>query len=840
MSANGEWIRFISALEKKGISFTQVQYATDRVQVIRAAAITDALSIAVVETEWQRRVPRDGSGISAPADDTTSIGAGATMLNPPSQLSPAGPSTLSSPAVHFDVSAQLPSLRDPNQIKYLPEELQDVVLAKEVLAAAVGLGGSFLVFTTAKEAGAGAAPYGGSGFRISPHVPPAMRSLCETVLPVADAFVVLRQMEEAEYRSRSLVLMALGEVVSEITTSYAHQISRLHAWSETRPMPLMGVVSEVLRVGHHVVRLRQVLPMDAMEAALRETPPLSSSSASVGTHGVVGPRVLNHLCDQVTKYSGSREDHELLLLLLRRSLVPYLHMLYQWMHAGVLEDPYGEFFISEVYRPARPAPTAASNIHQRHVGHLFLGSLTPSSIAAGGGVDGGGGPTRIAGTSSATAQQDVVAFERRFSLNKAMLPTFLQSPSRIAKMIFFAGKYCCLLREYGVDLPAFHSALPFSGSTDGGGPNDTSDAAASTNWSGVDQLHRQVQESFETASGAVIQLLFGPSVDLLGHLTSLKLFFLQERGDWVMDFLESAESMLADSSERIKAHSLQVILQASIARSSGASDPYHDLIGCSFAEATLEEWLLDQQQRSGQGSGNAPATSERQSRRSVGEADMRQSMEMLQLEADLQWPLTLVLDAKVIQRLNIIFRLLLRIKRCERLLCHLWRVNEVLAEFSSAYVIKHQLAQFLRQLQFYASHFVLEPLWSRLVGRIGQADSVFSISQALTDFFDGVETGLVLSSPQRFRSLARILELTERFCEIGLHTSTATMPLIEATMHSVEDQFLHSLSELASPVGADYPQLVPLLTWIDFSRFYDENNVYHVQHGSGVLGKGSM
>ncbi|AIO02582.1 gamma-tubulin complex subunit, putative [Leishmania panamensis] len=870
MGSRPDWIRFLASLEKRGVRFDQVQYATDRQEVIRATGITDALSIAVVETEWQRRCSHGGDAADAmnldrqgfSASNPTGARTLAPLLSPPAPRE-GGSTTLSRASNGGGID--LPALHDVSQLAKLPEELQDTVLATEVLAAAVGLGGMFLQHTPASP-GTSNGINTKDGFHISPLVPASMRSLCETVLPIADAFVALRCIEKAEYTSRSLVLMALGEVVSEINTSYAYQVSRLQLWSEGRPMPLMGVVSEILRVGHHVVRLRQVLPMDLISTALADvaTAAPSSSTFASPTTGLVGPRILNHLYDQVNKYSGSSEDHELLMLLLRRSLVPYLRMLQRWMHSGVLDDPYGEFFISETHHPARPAPTAASHQQLRHTGQLFLNALASTTPGTGrdGELGAGGSSTAFQGRFGphrrAAAQQDVVAFDRRFSLNKSLVPVFLSTPSRIAKMVFFAGKYCCLLREYGAALPAFRVASLPGGAA--GSTLSTANAAAAAatcgadglgeaflTWSGADQLQRQVQESFEIASGAVIQLLFSSSVDLLGHLKSLKLYFLQERGDWVVDFLDSADSLLAEYPDRVKQYSMQVLLQAAVARSC-ASDPYHDLIGCSFANCTLEELLQEQnrQRDSGRDATTAgvsdSATATLPFRRNMdgggGEVEARRSLELLQLETDLQWPLTLVLDSKVTHRLNVIFRLLIWVKTCERRLCELWYTNEILGEFSAAYGLKHQFVQFLRQFQFYAAHFVLEPLWSRLIARIGQADSVFTISQALTEFFDGVETGLVLSSTQRFRSLAHILELTERFCAVGMHSSTATMPLIDATLHSVEDQFLSALSELASPIGPDYPQLVPLLTWIDFSRFYDQNNVYHVQHGAASSAAG--
>lgn len=835
-SMNKEWGSFLAALEAKGITFQQIQFASDRRTVIRATGFTDPLTTAVVETEWERQLgasasPREGN------DEGLSGGPVITYLG----RGEAG-------------GTAFPPLDDFKLLSSLPEEVQDVVVSNEVLAAALGFGGGLIMHqasppphsTSTSTSGSGSV----EGFVVSSHMPLPMRSLCQTVLPVADAFVAVRKVEESEYLGHSLVGMALGEIVSEIVTSYAHQITKLQRWCQTKTMPLMGVVSEILRVGHHMVRLRQVLPMDLLQqgaGAAGGEEGFASASPSSSGGGFRGPRILNHLTEQAERCAGSREDSELVQLLLRRTLVPYLKMLHRWMHEGVLADPFGEFFITEAYEPVRPAPTALTNSRRINAGRLF----PELSLAAGG--DYGGLLRRVTATSAASfggsladsrtlpsgltreqqqaqQQQDVLNFERRFSLNKLMVPTILEKPSRMAKMVFLAGKYCCLLREYNDIRPAFGDA-----------------AEGMLVWAGVDALHRRVQESFDVANQAVIQLLFSSPVDLLGHLQSLKNFFLHEKGDWVADFLDSSEELLRTAGpDRIRAHPLRVLLQAAVARSCGASDPYHASVGCSFTDVSLAQQLA---RRANEGSSggvggasvtggpgsSSPALSA-YSRMSGGGAagtrgEAKHYLEMLQLDVDLQWPITLVLDASTIQRFNNIFRLLTWVKVCERRLGYLWYTNEVLASFSEAYQIKHQLTHFLRQFQFYSGHFVLEPLWSRLLSKISQAESVFAISNALRDFFEHAETGLVLSSPLRFRSLSSILTLSMRFCEVGMLSSTATMPLIEATLQSMQEELLRSLSELASPIGEDYPQLVPLLTWMDFSGFYEGNDVYHVQRG---------
>lgn len=895
------WIRFLSSLELKGLTFDDVQLASDRLAVIHAAGITDPLTVAIVETEWQRRAGGGGgsnssanvSGIASPSTTVlpTPRGLGAPGISGANNGILSGLSSGSSIGVGglggIGLTGHLFQLKDPSELKQLPEELQDVILTREVLNAVLGLGGDFIRRSTHPVGSSGSV----AGFDLSPAVPQPMRGICETILPVADAFVALRQVEDAEYLGKSLVAMALGEVVSEICTAYALEISKLQQWSRDDPygrvMPLMRVVSDITRIGHHLVRLRQVLPVELVNFAGAAADPMLCSSEAFLSAGqrafLSGSRLLNHLSEQLERCGGSKEESDVLHLLLRRAMVPYLKMLQRWMHEGMLEDPFGEFFITENSSPSGRGYSSASSsaplfsssyysggVSQQQRSSKEISQIFPEVSAAhehyGGyrhNYSSGGAYGASHGGGGILSHQEATAFERRFSMNKLLMPSFLEKPSRIAKMIFFTGKYCCLLRECHVELPDFSSTTTQvygAGSRADGSGSPSSNVVFSQIglesqptfvWRDVEDMHQKIQRSFELASQAVIRLLFSPKVDLLGHLTSLKIFYLHSQGDWITDFLDSADDLLSKSRDKVKGYSLRVLLQASIARCCSAHDPYHDIIGCSFSDSTLEQHLQRWRKTAESGS-NPPTTistaaspttsatgtsyedpSAGDGRLSAGtKVEIHRCIELLQLEADLKWPLTLILDPTVMARFNSIFRLLTWIKVCERSLCSLWSTNEVLASFPAAYGIKHHFIQFLRQFQFFAAHFVLEPLWARLMSRLGPSDSLFAISQAINDFFTEVESGLTLSSPTRFKSLRSVLSLVSRFCEIGRHSSAATLPLIEATLHSVQDQYLTALSELASAVGPDYSQLIPLLTCIDFNGFYDRHNVYHVQSGA--------
>lgn len=1000
------------------------------------------------------------------------------------QALPAVPgAVLSSTLSSSSASSFPPLLTSPQELASLPDELQDVVLTREVLQAAMGIGGMFMCVSSSSSSSspmthmrpppppppppASTAPLGTSAstsfpqFTISSVVPDSLRSICEMTLPIADAFLALERVLQVECVGRSLVGMALGEVVSEICTAYALEVAKLEQWSRVDPagrrMPLLRVVSELQRLGYPIVRLRQVLPVEVLHFSAGEEEAVGApwfsghrmegvAGSSEGGGGgyptmtsrglffsspspsstlpasrqsstyLCGPRLLNHLGDQLQRCGGSKEDSRVLQLLLHRAMVPYLRMLRRWMHEGVIEDPFGEFFVmdnaavgaggsgsggrsfpygsSSSYSPyyasggglsmsaaagiragGVPPPASSSSSasslllrstpQNKYISEVFPDVNGSEGGSSGGGVEvggayastgrfasssyrGGGRPGMTLGETGGygggtygytnsgggrtLSSHEAAAFERRFHMNTLLMPSFLETPHRrrrIAKMIFFTGKYCCILRECQEPLPDFRKAL-FPGEQSetplrwpdgeegrrhdtttttrgGGGSLEAAGEDSSSSfflWENMEDLHRMIQRSFEIASQTVVRLLFSPRVDLLGHLENIKIFFLHSQGDWVTDFLDSAEELLCQSSDKVKAYSLRVLLQASIARSCCAHQPYHDRIRCCFSDCSLEQQVLrcrgedpmtratrreggddndkgrpphrdddgeaaEEEEEEGKGPSNTTRGADRSaslhsfysmsSGGSGGEVSRMGSlsntegaealrggggrlsggvklatdrcMELLELDVDLKWPITLVLEANVMARFNSIFRLLTWMKVCERKLCTLWTHNSVLASFPAAYGLKHQLIQFLRQFQFFAAHFVLEPLWSRLVSQLvsGAADSLFSITQALHVFFTDVEQRLTISCPSRFKSLRGVLTLVSKFCDVGKYSSAATMPLIESTLMTIQDQFLTGLSELAAAVGPDYAQLVPLLTFIDFNGFYDRHHVYHVQ-----------
>lgn len=413
--------------------------------------------------------------------------------------------------------------------------------------------------------------------------------------------------------------------------------------------------------------------------------------------------------------------------------------------------------------------------------------------------------------SAADAEDPGAAFHYRFKFIKELVPGFINK-DRMARLAFVAGQYCCLLRECTGSLPAIAAYTEHEPLV----------------WTDADDLQAIVQKYYDSACSAVIALLFNPENDLLGRLNSLKRYYLHAKGDWLGDFFESADEALSKSPSHVKIHSLRVLLQSAIAKSSGQSDPYHAAISCSFSENTLDKHILlvngqevDERDES-QGGAKLAAV----------KAETRRCIELLQLDVLYQWPLTIIITPLIVGHFNCIFRLLSWIKASERSLHASWGQRGDMLPIAMS--LKQQMLQFLRQFQFYASHFVLDRLWGGMMEKLAKADSVYFISQTIHQFFITANQELALSSSTRFRSLCRVLDLTHQFSLLGQQQHLVRPSQLRDSVSRVGENFWSSLTELATPRGADYPHLVPLLTWIDFSRFYEERNIYRVMHSASA------
>lgn len=291
---------------------------------------------------------------------------------------------------------------------------------------------------------------------------------------------------------------------------------------------------------------------------------------------------------------------------------------------------------------------------------------------------------------------------------------------------------------------------------------------------------------------------------------------------------------------------INTALQSAIAKTNARSDKYHQHVSCGFSDKTLAQYIDSLVQSEAEG---RPSVAHRQSAFKI---DTKRCVELLQLELDYAWPITLVINPLFLGKMNCIFRLLLWCKVLERGLNRTWftrnsqtvhaAADQAAADqaYKKMLSVRHQMLQFLRQFQFYAFNFVLEPQWRRMQEKVAAVNSVSDIMSATSTFFQETFAGLVLSNKHGFLCLVKLFDGIQVFVD----RMRDLMPLAGSAKEShlmmrFETEFLRGLSDLANPETPEYSALMPLLTWVDFSRFYERQDVYCVLHSSAVSDSGA-
>lgn len=806
------WVAFESALTSRGLSFSHVAQATDTRAVIQAAGFTDAIDIAVIETVWASKRAASAVGGASP-------GAAAPYASSPPPNHRGGHAADATAAVSIGTFA-VPLVASSSYAS-MPNELADTVIADECFHAMLGFSGAFITLRVGQVGG------GHSLVRLqfAQEVPVAIRNAIDPVVgPIASALLSLQASALAECGWRSVVNMAVGEVLREICCTYKRDLKLLAENLAGRHKPLSLVLSQGMQLAYPVLRLAQVFEGD--------------SDPAKGKY--LGAKMLDHLYEQYTRSMGSQEDVDLLGLVLRRAAAPYLEMLRKWVLFGQLCDPHGEFFVREA-----------------DINHT--GTDDPR-----------------------------IRWEQRFQKKKSEVPAFLRKEN-LDVVVLTSGKLCLTLRECGAVVPGDQtsdaSALAASAvpSAQQHAPYLSASTTSSWIWTDATELITSIHRAHEAASQAMQHVLVG-RFHLIERLVGLKHYFLHDRGDWLSGFLDAAGELLHRAPSQVKAYTLNLILQAEVAKACVKEDPFHADVGCSLSETTLLAVAASAQTASE--IAIAAVGSTRSSGRlslPVGTStDARRAVDHVQLTYSCPWPLPIVIHPLFISQLNIIFRLLLRLKITERSL-HLtlrksnyesmfYAKNGVLipifqrvpALIAKTAMLRHLLLQFVTQFQFHAMHAVIEPHWAAFIGTVTSSYSLRDISDAKAKFIEAVFQGLAVSNKNRIRCLALIIDLALKFCVVchrqrqlfenmaaAANNNTASSfqkaaapPPPAATAAAdwdakvtqtddavthIQADFLRLLGDLARPEDKDYSAFLPFLVTLDFNGFYEKSGVYRVR-----------
>ncbi|KAI5678901.1 hypothetical protein M9H77_09851 [Catharanthus roseus] len=261
--------------------------------------------------------------------------------------------------------------------------IQELIVIDDLLSALVGIEGRYISIkmVQGKE--------DSISFQVDPSMDLTLQDSAKRVFPLCESYLLINQFVESRSQFKTgLVNHAFAAALRALLLDYQAMVAQLEHQFRLGRLSVQGLWFYCQPM------------MGTMQA-------LSTVVKKVSAHNFVGSAVLNLLQSQAKAMAGDHVVRSLLEKMTQCANTAYLRILERWVYEGVIDDPYGEFFIAENK------------------------SLQKESL---------------------TQDYDAKYWQQRYSL-KDDIPSFL---ANAAETILTTGKYLNVMRECGhnIQVPA--------------------------------------------------------------------------------------------------------------------------------------------------------------------------------------------------------------------------------------------------------------------------------------------------------------------------------------------------------------------------------------------------
>lgn len=487
-----------------------------------------------------------------------------------------------------------------------------------------------------------------------------------------------------------------------------------------------------------------------------------------------GGCLLNALRElKMRMFVGDSQAQGILQHLLDRSSVPYMEILSAWLERGILADPCKEFMI------------------QRSDQATFESSYNGDS------------------------------WEGLFIIVAENVLDGVLSPPTLRDKVLATGKYLNAVHFCETGAFVGHSA-----------PVDEQTCTENFVYN-MDQvsLALSVDRLYQSASKDLLRRILC-DYNLQGTLRTMKNYFLLDQGDFLLNFLDDAETELSkDSSEvsrgRIQ-HWFNMALQAMENTAEDSSsistmfDPLHalqplsaSLIRCDFAANSLIAELDALHSLSGGVEKVEPKTPSKYPYGTVN--GLTGTMTFMLGFRVVEFPSCLFISERNLLKYQQLFRHLFFAKNVERRLVGIWSDHQTMKVLQDlhgplrrTYCLRQKMLHFMQNLMYYMMLEVIEPNWRELMKKIGEqhqraidigntsaSHTVDSLIDLHNSFLDQSSEQCLLSNRAVVQSLTKLMSTCLLFSEQMDRFMNATK--IVSSLHSTPHKPVISSLTLLSP-----------------------------------------
>ncbi|XP_070191427.1 gamma-tubulin complex component 2-like isoform X2 [Littorina saxatilis] len=330
-------------------------------------------------------------------------------------------------------------------------------------------------------------------------------------------------------------------------------------------------------------------------------------------------------------------------------------------------------------------------------------------------------------------------WEQHYTICRERIPVFLE---QVADKILNTGKYLNVVRLCGRDVKCPHAA----------------DMVYTLK---ERRYYEQIERAYDFASKLLLELLMKEK-ELLARIKSIKHYFLLDKGDFIVQFMDMTEEEMKQNIDDIMPTRLETLLELALRTSTANVDPYkddlkvdllpYDLITQLFRILTIE-------------------TKQEKDYR-VDPTDLHLSgLESFSFDYVVKWPVSLVVNRKALTRYQMLFRHLFYCKHVERQLCSVWVGNKVAKMYtmqkarwySAAFALRQRMLNFVQNFEYYMMFEVIEPNWHLFQHNMDTVSNVDDVLVFHTDFLNSCLKDCMLTNPDLLKIVHKLMMVCVTF-----------------------------------------------------------------------------
>lgn len=331
-------------------------------------------------------------------------------------------------------------------------------------------------------------------------------------------------------------------------------------------------------------------------------------------------------------------------------------------------------------------------------------------------------------------------WDKRYVIRSEKIPRFLEKQ---ADVILRTGKYLNVVRECGKRVAFSHSQ-------------------ASLKFSHTDEQNyvNIITDAYAFASKALLELIMDDS-DLMGHLLSVKRYFLLQQGDFIVQFMDACEGELMTKVHDVIPMRLENLLELTLRLSSAKHDKYQDDLFTTLLPFDICTQMAKIIKSDDDIDGNLEDTS------------TLKGIECFTFGYNVHWPLSIVLNQMTISKYQLIFRQLFYCKHVENYLCRVWIANKNAKKFDqstselyrAAFTLRQRMMNAIQNLEYYMMIEVIEPVWNVFMQQMAKAKNIDDVLGFHEDFLDHCLKNCMLTYPELLKRIVGVCNSCITFCQ---------------------------------------------------------------------------